>query len=98
MLLSVEFIDVDEFPDHIKDLLKHMDEQSEATRLQKEFERSLCKIKIYCHRDQILQKMLQVNKDLSVQEATTIAYNVSNRIVTLEFFQKDYKGYSLESK
>lgn len=69
----------DQFPEHLKLLLEGMQEAEERERQQKELDRSMCKIKLFCHhpRKHTLQEMrLKVHKDATLEEATQIAHQI----------------------
>ncbi|KAL3211727.1 hypothetical protein MRX96_008427 [Rhipicephalus microplus] len=71
----------DQFPEHLKVLLENMQEAEERERQQKELDRSMCKIKLFClhPRKHTMQDMrLKVHKDASLAEATQTAHQIMN--------------------
>ncbi|CAN7994990.1 unnamed protein product, partial [Ixodes hexagonus] len=69
----------EEFPEHLKALLKSMQEAEERERQQKELERSMCKIKLFClipGRHTMQEMRLKVHKDCSLAEATQTAHQI----------------------
>lgn len=78
---------VDQFPDHILQLQEHMQRQSEESKIARELEKSMCKIKTYCFPPsadgtgvkttaKLESKTLEIHKDISVIDATTEALKV----------------------
>ncbi|KAL1416800.1 hypothetical protein MTO96_027510 [Rhipicephalus appendiculatus] len=71
----------DQFPEHLKVLLENMQEAEERERQQKELDRSMCKVKLFClhPRKHTMQEMrLKVHKDASLAEATQTAHQIMN--------------------
>ncbi|XP_070383001.1 ubiquitin carboxyl-terminal hydrolase 47-like isoform X2 [Dermacentor albipictus] len=69
----------DQFPEHVKVLLESMQEAEERERQQKELDRSMCKIKLFCLHPlkPTMQEMrLKVHKDASLAEATETAHQI----------------------
>lgn len=69
----------EEFPEHLKALLKSMQEAEERERQQKELERSMVKIKLFClipGRHAMQEMRLKVHKDSSLAEATQTAHQI----------------------
>ncbi|XP_064489986.1 ubiquitin carboxyl-terminal hydrolase 47-like isoform X2 [Ornithodoros turicata] len=69
----------EEFPQHIKDLLRRMEEAEEHERQQREIERSKCRIKLFCAhplKHTMKEMKLKVDKDTSLQETTETAHKI----------------------
>ncbi|XP_075229694.1 ubiquitin carboxyl-terminal hydrolase 47-like [Lycorma delicatula] len=73
---------VDEFPPHIKELHKKLQEREETDRLMKEKESEMCKIKLHCYHPVLAQsnntyetKLICPN-DTTLREATEKAYKI----------------------
>ncbi|XP_064085463.1 ubiquitin carboxyl-terminal hydrolase 47-like isoform X9 [Macrobrachium nipponense] len=67
----------DELPQHIKDLVQRMTEEEAAEREQREIERCMCRIKLFCQlpgQNQMAEKKLRIHKDTTLREATKQAY------------------------
>ncbi|XP_066962861.1 ubiquitin carboxyl-terminal hydrolase 47 isoform X2 [Macrobrachium rosenbergii] len=67
----------DELPQHIKDLVQRMTEEEAAEREQREIERCMCRIKLFCQlpgQNQMAEKKLRIHKDSTLREATKQAY------------------------
>lgn len=76
---NIDVMAVEEFPDHIKLLLDTMQEQEEKERQQREIERSMCKIKLFCHhplQNRMIDLCLKVHKDTTLAEATDTAFKI----------------------
>ncbi|KFM79478.1 Ubiquitin carboxyl-terminal hydrolase 47, partial [Stegodyphus mimosarum] len=80
---NAECMSPEEFPEHIKDLLQCMQEQEERERLQRELDRSMCKIKLFCqhpihiHQHPIMvERKLKIHKDCTLAEATATAHTI----------------------
>lgn len=68
---------VDEFPDHIKELLQKMRNKEQCEKLAKEREYSSVKMKVYCFHpvsNQLVEFKLLLPRDTRVAEATREAY------------------------
>ena len=66
-----------ELPDHIKRLVRLIEEQEEEGRRQMELDRTVCKIKVYYrskHGATAVDKRLEVGKDKTLAEAVKIAH------------------------
>ncbi|XP_023222408.1 ubiquitin carboxyl-terminal hydrolase 47-like [Centruroides sculpturatus] len=75
----LEPISVEEFPEHIKALLQSMQEQEERERQQRELDRIMCKIKLFCQhplQNRMVEMRLKVNKDCTLAEATATAHKI----------------------
>ncbi|XP_077530033.1 ubiquitin carboxyl-terminal hydrolase 47-like isoform X1 [Haemaphysalis longicornis] len=69
----------EQFPAHLRELLESMREAEERERLQKEIDRSMCKVKLFCLHPlkHTMQEMrLKVHKDATVDEATQTAHQI----------------------
>lgn len=76
---NAEPMSPDHFPEHIKALLKRMQEAEEHERQQREIERSKCRIKVFCAhplKHTMKEIKLKVHKDTSLPEATETAYKL----------------------
>lgn len=76
---NAEPMSPEEFPEHLKALLKSMQEAEERERQQKELERSMVKIKLFClipGRHTMQEMRLKVHKDSSLAEATQTAHQI----------------------
>uniref|UniRef100_A0A4W3GM19 Ubiquitin carboxyl-terminal hydrolase 47 n=1 Tax=Callorhinchus milii TaxID=7868 RepID=A0A4W3GM19_CALMI len=74
-----EFLEVLEFPDHIKGLVQKEKEIEEQEKRQREIERNTCKIKLFCMhpaRQVMMENKLEVHKDRTLQEAVEAAYKI----------------------
>lgn len=86
---NTECITPDEFPEHIKALLQCMQEQEERERVQRELDRSMCKIKLFCQHPiqrRMVEMKLKVHKDCTLAQATATAHTIMGleNIVPLE--------------
>lgn len=76
---NTEPISIEEFPEHIKILLQSMQEQEERERQQRELDRIMCKIKLFCQHPlhyRMVEMRLKVNKDCTLTEATSTAHKI----------------------
>ncbi|GFY64316.1 ubiquitin carboxyl-terminal hydrolase 47 [Trichonephila inaurata madagascariensis] len=76
---NAEYMSEADFPEHIKANLQSMQEQEERERLQKELDRSMCKIKLFCHypiQKRMNEMKLKVHKDCTLAEATATAHSI----------------------
>uniref|UniRef100_A0A4W3H424 Ubiquitin carboxyl-terminal hydrolase 47 n=1 Tax=Callorhinchus milii TaxID=7868 RepID=A0A4W3H424_CALMI len=74
-----KFLEVLEFPDHIKGLVQKEKEIEEQEKRQREIERNTCKIKLFCMhpaRQVMMENKLEVHKDRTLQEAVEAAYKI----------------------
>ncbi|KAK8388169.1 hypothetical protein O3P69_020208 [Scylla paramamosain] len=74
---NVYSLTTEEFPQHIKDLIKRMSEEEAAEREQRELERSTCRIKLFCRipgQSQMVERKLRVHKYSTLTETTLQAY------------------------
>uniref|UniRef100_A0A667ZHR0 Ubiquitin carboxyl-terminal hydrolase 47 n=1 Tax=Myripristis murdjan TaxID=586833 RepID=A0A667ZHR0_9TELE len=80
VVVSAEYLAVDDFPEHIKSLVQKEKESEEQEKRQREIERNTCKIKLFCmHPVKMLMMMeskLEVHKDKTLREATEMAYKL----------------------
>ncbi|XP_064628944.1 ubiquitin carboxyl-terminal hydrolase 47-like [Lineus longissimus] len=75
--INADFMQADEFPDHIKVELRKLKEREENERKQREIDRSTCKIKLFCEHPEWKKRIdtkFEVNKDMMLPEATEQAY------------------------
>ncbi|KAJ8315140.1 hypothetical protein KUTeg_007290 [Tegillarca granosa] len=86
---NADFIQPDNFPEHLKKHLQQIQEREEAEKRQRELDKSTCKIKVFCYhpvqRKRIEQK-LEVHKDKTLKEATEMVHKLFDleKIVTLD--------------
>ncbi|XP_067902795.1 ubiquitin carboxyl-terminal hydrolase 47 isoform X3 [Heterodontus francisci] len=76
---NAKFLQVHEFPEHIKQLVQKEKETEEQEKRQREIERNTCKIKLFCMhpvRQIMMENKLEVHKDKTLQEAVEIAYKL----------------------
>uniref|UniRef100_UPI00398E4669 ubiquitin carboxyl-terminal hydrolase 47 isoform X2 n=1 Tax=Pristiophorus japonicus TaxID=55135 RepID=UPI00398E4669 len=76
---NAKFLEVHEFPEHIKHLVQKEKETEEQEKRQREIERNTCKIKLFCMhpvRQVMMENKLEVHKDKTLQEAVEIAYKL----------------------
>ncbi|GCB64524.1 hypothetical protein scyTo_0011764 [Scyliorhinus torazame] len=76
---NAKFLDIHEFPEHIKHLVQKEKETEEQEKRQREIERNTCKIKLFCMhptRQVMMENKLEVHKDKTLQEAVAIAYKL----------------------
>ncbi|XP_038663901.1 ubiquitin carboxyl-terminal hydrolase 47 isoform X1 [Scyliorhinus canicula] len=76
---NAKFLDIHEFPEHIKHLVQKEKETEEQEKRQREIERNTCKIKLFCMhptRQVMMENKLEVHKDKTLQEAVEIAYKL----------------------
>uniref|UniRef100_A0A646QG70 Ubiquitin carboxyl-terminal hydrolase 47 n=1 Tax=Hemiscolopendra marginata TaxID=943146 RepID=A0A646QG70_9MYRI len=76
---NAEVMSVEEFPKHIKKLLESMQEQEELERQQRELERNMCKIKLFCQhpiQNRMVDYRLKIHKDSTLRETTETAYKI----------------------
>lgn len=62
-----------------QDLVQRMSEEEAAEREQREIERCMCCIKLFCQvpgQTQMQEKKLRVHKDSTLRETTKLAYEV----------------------
>lgn len=76
---NADFTQFDDFPAHIKQHLQNMKDKEEFEKRQRELDKSMCKIKLFCYhplkKRQIEQK-LEIHKDKTLTETTEIAYKM----------------------
>nr|XP_045000810.1 ubiquitin carboxyl-terminal hydrolase 47 isoform X2 [Jaculus jaculus] len=76
---NAKFLEVDEYPEHIKNLVQKERELEEQEKRQREIERNTCKIKLLClHpvKQVMMENKLEVHKDKTLKEAVEIAYKM----------------------
>ncbi|XP_019508369.1 PREDICTED: ubiquitin carboxyl-terminal hydrolase 47 [Hipposideros armiger] len=76
---NAKFLEVDEYPEHIKNLVQRERELEEQEKRQREIERNTCKIKLFClHpvKQVMMENKLEVHKDKTLKEAVEMAYKV----------------------
>ncbi|WAR06828.1 UBP47-like protein [Mya arenaria] len=76
---NAEFLSGEDFPDHVKEELRRLNDKAEADRLQKELDKSTCKIKLYCMHPKQKRKLdqrLEIHKEKTLTEATDMAYKM----------------------
>lgn len=74
---NVDAYSKEALPQHIKDLVQRMSEEEAAEREQREIERCMCCIKLFCQvpgQTQMQEKKLRVHKDSTLRETTKLAY------------------------
>ncbi|XP_028587052.2 ubiquitin carboxyl-terminal hydrolase 47 isoform X1 [Podarcis muralis] len=76
---NAKFLEVTEYPEHIKRLVEREKELEEQEKRQREIERNTCKIKLFClHpvKQIMMENKLEVHKDKTLKEAVEIAYKI----------------------
>ncbi|XP_030188375.1 ubiquitin carboxyl-terminal hydrolase 47 isoform X3 [Lynx canadensis] len=76
---NAKFLEVDEYPEHIKNLVQRERELEEQEKRQREIERNTCKIKLFClHpvKQVMMENKLEVHKDKTLKEAVEMAYKM----------------------
>ncbi|KAG7274443.1 hypothetical protein CRUP_033599 [Coryphaenoides rupestris] len=77
---NAKYLDLEDFPEHLKSLVQKEKESEEHEKRQREIERNTCKIKLFCmHPGKMLTMMenkLEVHKDKTLREATEMAYKL----------------------
>ncbi|XP_047662512.1 ubiquitin carboxyl-terminal hydrolase 47 isoform X1 [Tachysurus fulvidraco] len=76
---NAKYLDVEDFPEHIKRLVQRERESEEQEKRQREIERNTCKIKLFCMHPVkmvMMENKLEVHKDKTLREATEIAYKL----------------------
>ncbi|XP_015277115.1 PREDICTED: ubiquitin carboxyl-terminal hydrolase 47 isoform X1 [Gekko japonicus] len=76
---NAKFLEVDDYPDHIKRLVQKEKELEEQEKRQREIERNTCKIKLFCMhpvKQIMMENKLEVHKDKTLKEAVEIAYKI----------------------
>ncbi|KAK7169799.1 hypothetical protein R3I94_000134 [Phoxinus phoxinus] len=76
---NAKFLEVDDFPEHIKKLVQREKESEEQEKRQREIERNTCKIKLFCMHPvklMMMENKLEVHKDKTLREATEMAYKL----------------------
>ncbi|XP_042908811.1 ubiquitin carboxyl-terminal hydrolase 47 isoform X2 [Parasteatoda tepidariorum] len=74
---NAECMSLVEFPEHVQALLQCMQEQEERERRQRELDRSMCKIKLFCqYPREMIEMKLKVHKDCTLAEATATAHTI----------------------
>ncbi|XP_039391906.1 ubiquitin carboxyl-terminal hydrolase 47 isoform X3 [Mauremys reevesii] len=76
---NAKFLEVNEYPEHIKQLVQKEKELEEQEKKQREIERNTCKIKLFCMhpvKQIMMENKLEVHKDKTLKEAVKIAYQI----------------------
>nr|XP_060622877.1 ubiquitin carboxyl-terminal hydrolase 47 isoform X3 [Anolis sagrei ordinatus] len=76
---NAKFLEVNEYPEHIKKLVEKEKELEEQEKRQREIERNTCKIKLFCMhpvKQIMMENKLEVHKDKTLKEAVEIAYKI----------------------
>ncbi|XP_074811170.1 ubiquitin carboxyl-terminal hydrolase 47 isoform X3 [Natator depressus] len=76
---NAKFLEVNEYPAHIKQLVQKEKELEEQEKKQREIERNTCKIKLFCMhpvKQIMMENKLEVHKDKTLKEAVEIAYKI----------------------
>ncbi|XP_034272984.1 ubiquitin carboxyl-terminal hydrolase 47 isoform X3 [Pantherophis guttatus] len=76
---NAKFLEVNEYPEHIKRLVEKEKELEEQEKRQREIERNTCKIKLFCMhpvKQIMMENKLEVHKDKTLKEAVEIAYKI----------------------
>uniref|UniRef100_A0A8C5WQH9 Ubiquitin carboxyl-terminal hydrolase 47 n=1 Tax=Laticauda laticaudata TaxID=8630 RepID=A0A8C5WQH9_LATLA len=76
---SAFFLEVNEYPEHIKQLVEKEKELEEQEKRQREIERNTCKIKLFCMhpvKQIMMENKLEVHKDKTLKEAVELAYKI----------------------
>uniref|UniRef100_A0A671Q5F3 Ubiquitin carboxyl-terminal hydrolase 47 n=1 Tax=Sinocyclocheilus anshuiensis TaxID=1608454 RepID=A0A671Q5F3_9TELE len=79
LCVFAEFLEVEDFPEHIKRLMQREKESEEQEKRQREIERNTCKIKLFCMHPvkmMMVENKLEVHKDKTLREATEMAYKL----------------------
>uniref|UniRef100_A0A673CKP5 Ubiquitin carboxyl-terminal hydrolase 47 n=1 Tax=Sphaeramia orbicularis TaxID=375764 RepID=A0A673CKP5_9TELE len=76
LLYFLEYLAVEDFPEHITSLVQKEKESEEQEKRQREIERNTCKIKLFCMHPvkMMMESKLEVHKDKTLREATEMAY------------------------
>ncbi|KAM3856784.1 ubiquitin carboxyl-terminal hydrolase 47 isoform 5-T5 [Vipera latastei] len=76
---NAKFLEVNEYPEHIKRLVEKEKELEEQEKRQREIERNTCKIKLFCMhpvKQIMMENKLEVHKDKTLKEAVEMAYKI----------------------
>ncbi|XP_051579628.1 ubiquitin carboxyl-terminal hydrolase 47-like isoform X1 [Myxocyprinus asiaticus] len=76
---NAKFLEVEDFPEHIKRLVQQEKESEEQEKRQREIERNTCKIKLFCMHPvkmMMMENKLEVHKDKTLIEATEMAFKL----------------------
>ncbi|XP_029438913.1 ubiquitin carboxyl-terminal hydrolase 47 isoform X1 [Rhinatrema bivittatum] len=76
---NAKFLEVSDYPDHIKRLVQREKELEEQEKRQREIERDTYKIKLFCMhpvKQIMMENKLEVHKDKTMKEAVEIAYKI----------------------
>uniref|UniRef100_A0A8C5RQJ8 Ubiquitin carboxyl-terminal hydrolase 47 n=1 Tax=Laticauda laticaudata TaxID=8630 RepID=A0A8C5RQJ8_LATLA len=76
---NAKFLEVNEYPEHIKQLVEKEKELEEQEKRQREIERNTCKIKLFCMhpvKQIMMENKLEVHKDKTLKEAVELAYKI----------------------
>ncbi|XP_028397293.1 ubiquitin carboxyl-terminal hydrolase 47-like [Dendronephthya gigantea] len=70
------FTSEDDLPQHVKVLVKRLQEDEFKEKEERNYKKSICKIKIFCYhpdKHEMLDKKLEIHKDKTLREATEMA-------------------------
>ncbi|XP_075784006.1 ubiquitin carboxyl-terminal hydrolase 47 isoform X2 [Pelodiscus sinensis] len=76
---NAKFLEVNEYPEHIKQLVQKEKELEEQEKRQREIELNTCKIKLFCMhpvKQVMMENKLEVHKDKTLKEAVEMAYKI----------------------
>uniref|UniRef100_H3AQ70 Ubiquitin carboxyl-terminal hydrolase 47 n=1 Tax=Latimeria chalumnae TaxID=7897 RepID=H3AQ70_LATCH len=76
---NAKYLEVNDFPEHIKRLVQKEKEYEEHEKRQREIERNTCKIKLFCMhpvKQVMMENKLEVHKDKTLKDAVEIAYKL----------------------
>ncbi|XP_032079360.1 ubiquitin carboxyl-terminal hydrolase 47 isoform X3 [Thamnophis elegans] len=76
---NAKFLEINEYPEHIKRLVEKEKELEEQEKRQREIERNTCKIKLFCMhpvKQIMMENKLEVHKDKTLKEAVETAYKI----------------------
>ncbi|XP_061466402.1 ubiquitin carboxyl-terminal hydrolase 47 isoform X2 [Rhineura floridana] len=76
---NAKFLEVNEYPEHIKRLVEKEKKLEEQEKRQREIERNTCKIKLFCMhpvKQIMMENKLEVHKDKTLKEAVEIAFKI----------------------
>ncbi|XP_020857634.1 ubiquitin carboxyl-terminal hydrolase 47 isoform X3 [Phascolarctos cinereus] len=76
---NAKFLEVNDYPEHIKNLVQKEKELEEQEKRQREIERNTCKIKLFClhpMKQVMMENKLEVHKDKTLKEAVEIAHKM----------------------
>lgn len=76
---NADFLLTEDLPVHMKEELRRLNDKQEAERKQKELDKSICKIKVFCFhptQGRKLDQRLVIHKEKTLSEATDVAYKL----------------------